>query len=153
MDKNKDAGELVLVEEVEALLAMDARRNIDLWETFIFKVPQLCSLLRQQHKRIQGHEHWLDGLRAAWDIPKGTTIHEHMKSMALERDELRERYAKLESSARAVRAFCDNEFLVRREGCTDPACTGLICGPMKHFWWAIKTLDVMLTRPPPPTQP
>lgn len=52
-------------------------------------VAKLCAMWREQHKRIQDHEHWLDGLRAVWGIPTGTTIHEHMKSMALERDELR----------------------------------------------------------------
>lgn len=110
MDTNKDAGELVLVEEVEALLAMDARRNIDLWETFIFKVPKLCGLLRQQHKRIQDHEQWLDGLRTAWDIPKGTTVHEFMKAMALERDALRERLAKLESATRSALHWLGPEY-------------------------------------------
>lgn len=52
-------------------------------------VPKLCAMWREQQKRIQDHEQWLDGLRAVWDIPKGTTIHEFMKAMALERDALR----------------------------------------------------------------
>lgn len=89
MDTNQDAGELAFVEEVEKLLAMGVQRNIDLWETFISKILKLCGLLRQQHKRIQSHEHWIKEFRLAWDIPKGTTIHEFMKAMALERDALR----------------------------------------------------------------
>ena len=89
MDTNQDAGELAFVEEVEKQLAMGVQRNIDLWEAFISKIPKLCELLRQQHKRIQSHEHWIKEFRLAWDIPIGTTIHEFMKAMALERDALR----------------------------------------------------------------
>ena len=72
--------------------AVDAdyvRLDVDRLETIITKAPSLWALLHQQHRRIQANEQWLNELRDTWAIPKGTTIHEFMKAMALERDALR----------------------------------------------------------------
>lgn len=66
-------------------------------------VPKLCAMWREQQRRIQSHEHWIKEFRLAWDIPKGTTIHEFMKAMAIERDALRERVATLTDLLERVR--------------------------------------------------
>ena len=103
-------------------------------------VPKLCAMWREQQRRIQSHEHWLDGLRAAWDIPKGTTIHEFMKAMAAERNRLRDRVAKLEAGI--------NEMLVAGDNVTKDSNKFIVVALC-----VLGHLRTNVMKPPPPTQP